>query len=84
MFSKKTLRKKMKKVGKKILIQKKGGSNLSNNTKSVFGSNEFHKILWNLFANPNLCVWFKSILNEIHFQFQFFNSMELDITSSNP
>ena len=33
MFSKKMLRKKMKKVGKKILIQKKGESNLSNNTK---------------------------------------------------
>ena len=33
MFSKKMLRKKMKKVGKKILIQKTGGSNLSNNTK---------------------------------------------------
>ena len=36
MFSKKMLRKKIKKVGKKILIQKKiGGSNLSNNTKKI-------------------------------------------------
>ena len=33
MYNKKMLKKKMKKVGKKILIQKKGGSNLSNNTK---------------------------------------------------
>ena len=33
MFGKKMLRKKIKKVGKKILIQKKRGSNLSNNTK---------------------------------------------------
>ena len=30
---KKMLRKKLKKIGIKILIQKKGGSNLSNNTK---------------------------------------------------
>ena len=33
MFGKKMLRKKIKKVGKKFLIQKKGGSILSNNTK---------------------------------------------------
>ena len=54
---------------RKILLLRTKSYSSRLNIKGVFGSNEFHKILWNLFANPHLCVWFKSIFNEIHFQF---------------